>query len=139
MTEHEPSKAEILKQVENAKDELDKIPSGKVRGAFAGFVDFVRQQGVVGLAVGFVLGVAAKGVVDSVVNNVVNPVVGVLYGGGGQLAEKYWCIKHTDAVCTSKLGYGAVLSQLINFLIVAGVVYFIVKSLRLDKLDKKKE
>lgn len=104
-----------------------------------GFLDFVREQGVVGLAVGFVLGVAAKSVVDSAVNNIVNPVVGILYGGGGQLGEKFWCIKHTGVQCSSKLGYGAFLSTLINFIIVAAVVYFAVKGLKLDKLDKVSE
>ena len=114
------------------------IPVIKAPGWLQGFVDFVREQGVVGLAVGFILGVAAKGVVDSLVNNVVNPVVGVLYGGGGPLNDKFWCLKDVSGVCTNKLGYGALLNTFINFLIVAGVVYLIVKSLKLDKLDKKK-
>ena len=115
------------------------VPVLKAPKWLQGFLDFIREQGVVGLAVGFVLGVAAKGVVDSIVNNFINPIVGILYGGGGQLADKYWCIKHASAACQSKVGYGAVISQVINFLIVAGVVYFIIKGLKLNKLDKKKD
>jgi large conductance mechanosensitive channel len=103
-----------------------------------GFLNFIREQGVVGLAVAFVLGVAAKAVVDSLVFNFINPIIG-LYGGGGQLATKYWCIKTVDGVCTNKIGYGAILSQVISFVIVAAVIYFIVKALKLDKLDKKKD
>ncbi|MGH7249865.1 MAG: MscL family protein, partial [Minisyncoccia bacterium] len=78
------------------------------------------------------------GVVDSLVNNIVNPVVGVLYGGGGQLVDKYWCLKTVNGVCTNKMGYGAFLNTLINFIIIAAVVYLIVRSLKLDKLDKPK-
>jgi len=114
------------------------LPVVRAPGWLQGFVDFFREQGVVGLAVGFTFGVAAKGLVDSLVNNVVNPLVGLLYGGGGQLADKYWCLKRTNAVCTSKLGYGAVMSQIINLLVVALVIYFVIRAFKLDKLDKTK-
>lgn len=113
------------------------LPFVKVAKPFQGFVDFIREQGVVGIGIGFVFGVAAKSVVDSIVNNIVNPIVGILYGGG-QLMDKYWCLKASASQCTNKLNYGAVVNQLINFLLIALVVYFIVKSLKLDKLDKKK-
>jgi len=119
------------------KEVIVTIPVMKAPGWLQGFIDFVREQGVVGLAVGFVLGVAAKGVVDSIVNNLVNPIVG-LYGGGGSLASKYWCLRTVNLQCTAKVGYGAVISQLINFLIVAAVVYFVVRGFKLDKLDKPK-
>lgn len=99
-----------------------------------GFVDFVREQGVVGLAVGLVLGVASKSVVDSLVTNIFNPIVGLLTGGGS-LGSKVICLNDG---CSSKLGYGQVISDLMSFVIVAAVVYFVVKGLKLDKLDKKK-
>ncbi|MDB5163812.1 MAG: mscL [Candidatus Saccharibacteria bacterium] len=114
------------------------VPVLHVPKSLQGFVDFIREQGVVGLAVGFVLGVAAKAVVDSIVNNLINPIVG-LYGRGGELASKYWCMKQVAGQCSNKFGYGAVLNQLISFMIVAGVVYFVIKGLKLDKLDRKKE
>ena len=38
------------------------------------FMDFVREQGVVGLAVGFVLGGASKDVVTSLIENIVDPI-----------------------------------------------------------------
>ncbi len=114
------------------------LPVVKAPGWLQGFVNFVREQGVVGLAVGFILGVAAKGVVDSLVSNIINPLVGVLYGGGGQLTEKTWCLKTVADKCTNPIGYGDFLNTLINFVIVAGVVYFIVKQLKLDRLDKPK-
>lgn len=123
---------------EKPKHRTGTLTRVKVPHAVQGFVDFIRQQGVVGLAVGFVLGAAAKSVVDSIVINLINPLVG-LYGAGGKLADKYWCLKTIGGQCSNKLGYGAVLSQIISFLIVAGVVYFVIKGLKLDKLDKKKD
>ncbi len=114
------------------------LPVVRAPGWLQGFVDFVREQGVVGLAVGLILGVAAKSVIDSFVNNIINPIIGLLTGGVS-LEHKTWCIDHTAGVCTSTLKYGQFISDIISFLIVAFVVYMIVKMLKLDRLDKKKE
>jgi large conductance mechanosensitive channel protein len=113
------------------------LPVVVVPKPLQGFVDFVREQGVVGLAVGLVLGVAAKSVVDSLVANIFNPIIGLI-GGGGDLAGRYVCIRSVYGECTNKIGYGAVISSLTSFLIVAAIVYFVVRALKLDKLDKKK-
>jgi large conductance mechanosensitive channel len=122
------------------------LPEVRVPKFLHGFIDFVRTQGVVGLAVGLVLGVAGKGVVDSLVANIFNPIIGLIGGGAGSIEGRFICLKQVTtmvdgqqiASCTNKLGWGSVLSQLISFVIVAGVVYFIVKGLKLDKLDKPK-
>jgi large conductance mechanosensitive channel len=55
----------------------------------AGFWEFVRKQGVVGLAVGLVLGGAVAKLVGSFVNDVVNPVLGIFLGATGGLKEAY--------------------------------------------------
>ncbi len=114
------------------------MPALKVPKFLEGFLDFVRTQGVVGLAVGLVLGVAAKSVVDSLVANIFNPIIGLVGGGSGSLESHYTCLKTVDAICTNKLGYGKVMSDVLSFLIVAAVVYMVVHGLRLDKLDKPK-
>ncbi len=137
MAEEAPKKVE-RKRIIQKKEVVVSMPVIHAPHWLQGFLDFFREQGVVGLAVGFTFGVAAKALVDSFVNNIVNPIVGVFYGGGGQLAEKYWCLKHVNGICTNKLGYGAVFSQIINLLLVAMVIYFVIKLLKLDKLDKKK-
>ncbi len=138
MAEREPTKATILQRVEEAREQLEKIPAAKVKGTFAGFINFVREQGVVGLAVGLVLGVAAKSVVDSLVDNIFNPIIGAL-SGGPNLSSKFICLSHNEVGdCASKLGYGNVINALLSFMIVALVVYLVVKSLKLDKLDIKK-
>lgn len=124
---------------DNRKELVVAIPPLKTPSFLQGFVDFVRTQGVVGLAVGLVLGVAAKSVVDSLVANIFNPLIGMVGGGQGSLDGRFVCLKHAGDACTNKLGYGNVISTITSFLIVAGVVYFVVKGLKLDKLDKPKE
>lgn len=103
-----------------------------VRGKLAGFMDFIREQGVVGLAVGFILGGAVSKIVSSLVDNIVNPLIGALLGKVA-LAEK--AVQIGDVA----IKYGAFISTLVDFIIIAAVVYFGVKALGLDKLDKKKE
>lgn len=114
------------------------IPALKAPGWLQGFVNFVREQGVVGLAVGLILGIASKSVIDSLVNNIFNPIVGLLTGGV-TLENKTVCLNRVGEVCKTSLGYGRFFSDLISFMIVAAVVYLVVKKLKLDKLDKKKD
>lgn len=103
-----------------------------------GFVNFIREQGVVGLAVGLVLGSAVATVVKSLVDNVVMPPVGLLLGSADGLKGLSWTIGRTggkDAV----LHYGVFLNDLLNFVIIALVIYIVVHMLGLDKkFDRKK-
>jgi large conductance mechanosensitive channel len=103
-----------------------------------GFMNFIREQGVVGLAVGLVLGGAVATVVKSLVDNVVMPPIGFLLGSADGLKGLSWTIGRTsnkDAV----LHYGAFLNDLLNFVIIAFVIYIVVHMLGVDKkFDKKK-
>lgn len=97
-----------------------------------GFLEFIREQGVIGLAVGFILGGSVSKVVTSIVTDLINPLLGVVLGSTKGLASAY------VVVGGSKVLYGHFLSILIDFTIVAAVVYIFVKSLKLDRLDRKK-
>ncbi len=130
--------AEERKRIVQRKEVVVNLPIIHAPGWMQGFIDFIREQGVVGLAVGLTLGLAAKSLVDTFVSSIINPLAGIFYGGGGQLGAKFWCLKHIDGKCTNKLGYGGFLNELINFIIIVAVVYFVVKKLKLDKLDKPK-
>lgn len=112
-----------------------KVP--KVMAPFQGFVDFIREQGVVGLAIGIVLGAQIKTLVDSFVASFINPILGLMLPGNGDLATK--TLRVTVGAKTAIFTWGAFLMQFISFVIVAAIVYYIVKGLKLDKLDKKKE
>ncbi len=123
---------------ENKSKEEKKSIKRVAKSQVGGFVEFVRSQGVVGLAVGLVLGVAAKGVVDSLVNNIFNPIIGLLTGGVN-LSDKYFCMAYSGGDCTNALRYGQLVSDVMSFLIAALVIYILVKGLKLDKIDKKKD
>jgi len=104
----------------------------KKKSAMQGFVDFIREQGVVGLAVGFILGGAVSKVVASLVSDIINPVLGLILGAAGDLSSL------SLSLGSAKIMLGNFLSVLIDFLVIALVVYYGVKGLGLDKLDKKK-
>lgn len=92
-----------------------------------GFIDFIKEQGVVGLAVGFVLGGAVAKIVSSLVDNIINPIVGFLLG---RVTLGNLVLHVSDSVV---LEYGAFISSVIDFCIVAIIVYITIKSLGLDK------
>lgn len=96
-------------------------------------MDFIRKQGVVGLATGFILGGAVSKVVASLVNDIINPVLGVVLGVAKGLETASFQIGQ------AKIMWGSFVGVLIDFLVVALVVYFGVRSLGLDRLDKKKK
>ena len=98
-----------------------------------GFIDFVREQGVVGLAVGFILGGAVSKVVSALVTDIINPLISAALGSVGGLKTA------SLALGSAEILYGDMVSVLIDFLVIALVIYFGMKFLRLDKLDKKKE
>ena len=98
-----------------------------------GFMDFIREQGVVGLATGFILGGAISKVVASLVTDIINPILGVILGAVGGIDTAV--IK----IGTIEIMIGSFLGVLINFLVIALVVYYGVKGLGLDKIDKKKD
>jgi large conductance mechanosensitive channel len=102
-----------------------------------GFMDFLREQSVVGLAVGLVLGTQIKQVVDSIVANFINPFLGLILPGKGTLAEKVFTLHIMGK--TGRFGWGAVANTFISFTAVAALVYFTYKSLKLDRLAKKKD
>ena len=96
-----------------------------------GFIDFIRTQGVVGLAVGFILGGAVSTVVASIVKDLVNPLLGIVLGAAGDLASD------TLTIGGAHLAWGDFVVNVINFAVIAAVVYFGVKGLGLERLDQK--
>lgn len=96
------------------------------------FLKFIREQGVVGLAVGFILGGAVSGVVSSLVEDIINPILGVVLGFTEGLESA------AIHIGQAQIRWGNFVSVLIDFAVIAAVVYFGVKGLGLEKLDKEK-
>jgi large conductance mechanosensitive channel len=97
-----------------------------------GFIDFIREQGVVGLAVGFILGGAVSKAVTALVTDIINPLVGLALG-------KVNLVDKATTIGSATLMWGAFVAAIIDLIIIAAVVYFGVKWIGLEKLDKKKE
>lgn len=103
----------------------------------AGFMNFVREQGVVGLAVGLAIGAAAGDTVKKMVQGFIDPVVQLLIGSQEGLQAAHFTVKIGERV--GVFNWGAFVSSAITLLATAFVIYFIVEGMKLDKLDKKKD
>jgi len=97
-----------------------------------GFIEFIRERGVVGFAVAFILGGAVTKVVSSLVSDIVNPILGLILSRTKSLESMYF------KIAGAKVMWGHFISVAIDFLILSAVVYFIVKVFGLEKIDKKK-
>lgn len=99
----------------------------------SGFMEFIREQGVVTLAVGFILAAAVTKTVNSLVVDIINPLLGLVLG-------KTNIASATLTVGGVTLAWGNFVSALIDFMVIAFVVYIGFKVLKLDRvdIDKKK-
>lgn len=104
---------------------------------FKGFLDFVREQGVVGLAIGLAVGTQASILVRDIVASIIDPVIGLIIGNPKGLQAAVWEVTVGGREATFALGQ--LVYSVIVFMAVCLVVYLIVHGLKLDKLDKKKE
>ena len=92
-----------------------------------GFREFIKNQGVLGLAIGFILGGAVSKFVTSLVTDIINPILNGVLGGVDDLDKK---VLH---VGKSTVHYGSFLNNGIDFIIIALVVYFGVRIFRIDE------
>jgi large conductance mechanosensitive channel len=98
--------------------------SEKRESVFAGFKEFVLRGNVLDLAVAVVVGAAFTGIVNSIVTNIFNPAIGALFNAESLSDTLIWSIPTTSGD-TAEIAFGAVLASILQFLIVAVVVYFV--------------
>ena len=95
------------------------------------FKEFLDEYKVIGLAIALVIGLASVALINSVVNNLVMPIITPFIPGG---AWQVAVLKLGPIV----IGWGALLGAIINFVIIALVVFFIAKYLlKEEKVTKK--
>lgn len=94
------------------------------------FINFIRDRGISGFAVGFILGKATSDLIGSLVNDIINPVIGIVTGNFKDLSTMSYTIG------SATINYGNFIVLLINFIILALTVYIIFKVLRLERLDR---
>lgn len=119
---------------------VKKVAAGSaqhVSGHVGGFVNFIRSQGVIGLAVGLAIGAAAGDTVKKLVEGFINPIVQFIVGSNNGLASTVWHMELFGR--TADFAWGAAVSSAITLVATALVIYWIVNVFRLDKLDKKKD
>lgn len=94
------------------------------------FKDFIARGNVVDMAVGIIIGSAFTAIVTSLVNNLINPLIGIFLG-------KIDLSNMVLTVGSAQFKYGLFLNSVINFLIIAFVVFLMVKAI--NKFRKKEE
>lgn len=95
------------------------------------FVDFLKQYGVIGLAIAVIVGGKLNALVDAVVKELLMPFIGLLIPGGD------WR-NLAITVGETKFGVGPILAALVDFVIVAFVIFLLSKKLLADKSAEKK-
>ena len=95
------------------------------------FKAFITQGNVLDLAVGIVIGVAFGKIVTSLVDDIIMPIVGVLMGGQD-------FSKLAITVGSANVKYGNFIQVVIQFLIVAYVIFVLVKAANHAGLTEKK-
>ena len=120
---------EILDELKKIRELLEPKPTAPPpapKGIWQEFIDFIGKAGVLGLAVGFIMGSYIGKVVQALVNDVIMPIPGALIPGG----------EWRTAVLTIPLGNGIsfaigdFVGVIVDFVIVATVVFIIVKYAR---------
>ena len=108
------------------------------------FKEFINRGNVVDMAVGVMIGAAFKGIVDSIVADIISPMIGLIFQkdfSGLNLVLRQ-AIMDADGVTVVKeaitLNYGAFIMAIINFFIIATILFLMVKMLNsLRNVGKK--
>ena len=98
------------------------------------FKKFIARGNVLDMAVGVIMGSAFTAIVNSLVNDMMMPVLSLLTGG---LDFSKLCIVLGEGEGAATLNYGSFIAAVINFLLIAFVIFFLVKGM--NKIVKKKE
>ena len=95
------------------------------------FKEFLREYKVIPLAIAFIMGIAATALIQSVVNNLIMPIITPFIPGGAWQTA-------TFSIGPIVLGWGALLGAIINFIIIAFVVFMVAKYvLKEERVTKK--
>jgi len=100
-------------------------------GLLSEFKDFLYEYKVIPLAIAFIMGIVSTALIKSLVDNIVMPIITPFVPGGAWKTA-------TLEIGPIVLGWGAFLGELINFVIIAFVVFMVAKMvLKEEKVEKK--
>lgn len=109
------------------------------KGIVAEFKEFITRGNVMDMAVGIIMGGAFTAIVTSLVNDLLMPVIGVLFGGLDFSTLKY-VVRAADEAAgieEAAIKYGSFIQAIVNFLLIAVVIFLMVKGI--NKMRRKKE
>jgi large conductance mechanosensitive channel len=96
------------------------------------FKEFAMKGSLIDMAVGIIIGAAVGNMVSTLVENILMPIIGVLMGG----------VNFTDLSITvgdAAIGYGAFIQAIIDFIIIAFVIFMILKAIAKMKENAEAE
>ena len=95
------------------------------------FMEFLKEYKIIGLAIAFVIGIASKDLINSLVNNIIMPIITPFIPKGAWETA-------TFSLGPIVIKWGAFLGAVINFVIIATVVFIIAKKIiKEEKVAKK--
>lgn len=106
------------------------------KNVFQQFGDFLKAFGVIGLAIAFVIGNASTVLVQALVSDIINPFIGIFLPSGSLQTLSFTVIGIAGA--KSEFKYGDMISGVINFVIIAFVVFLAYKELSKLKVVEDK-
>ena len=109
------------------------------KGIVSEFKAFITRGNVMDMAVGIIIGGAFTAIVQSLVNDLLMPVIGALFGGVDFTTLRY-VIREADeaaGIAEASIKYGSFLQAIVNFLLIAIVIFLLVKGI--NKMRRKKE
>lgn len=138
--EGQPDKIEVRAQVKNGKMKGRSVTvlmdaDDVVREQVGGFVNFVREHAIVGLAIGFVVGQQAQGIIKQLITSFIDPTFKLLFGQS--LSNLTLTIGSGPDAAIYK--WGEMVQVMLNLLFVLATIYLLLKIFKLDKLDKPKD
>ncbi len=100
------------------------------------FREFIARGNVMDLAVGIIIGAAFTAIVNSLVSDLINPLIGIFTGGTdfsnlfiALSTEDFPSVAAAEAAGVAVFRYGSFITAIINFLIIAWVVFLLVKAM----------
>ena len=100
----------------------------KRKGFTQDFIIFLKTFGIIGLAIAFVIGQAASTLVTACVNDIIDPIIG-FFLPTGNLSALSVMVPNLYGNATSDFRYGDLISKIIDFLVIALIVFLAYKQL----------
>lgn len=104
---------------------------------FGEFKQFITRGNVLDMAVGIIVGSAFTAIVNSLVNDIITPLIAKLIGGVNFQDLKIVLTPANGDIAETAVNYGLFIQNIIDFLIIAFVIFLVVKGI--NALHKKKE